>query len=334
MPSHDVTSSSAQQPAVQPRVTSGMPNTSASPLAASNPDRATASLLAPALHPNVLSAIVFIAHRGPSTTTTLSSHTLPPDGLATILAPVSADSSAAILAVVQRQLWQLGGGLRRPGRAAAVVDRQGEAQAGTWSRYRVLRFACRDGGAGCAVAVAVDGRAAGTAPRLERRCAASSWTASPRTSPATDSRAGGRVFFPSGRRRAGAGGRDGRRHGAGDGARARTWRRRAGTARPCPCTGGGDAPGADTPRPPRPRTRTSGGRWRTRPRGRSSRGGRGWCTTVGRARCRSDVAPVLAINIWEHAYYSDYQERKGEYVAGFLDRAGRNEGKKQKEQKE
>ena len=129
MPSHDVTSSSAQQPAVQPWITSGMPNTSASPLAASNPDCATAALLVPALHPTVLSTIAFIARRGPSTTTTLSSHTLLPDGPTTILTPVSVDSSAAIVAVMQHQLWQLGAtsdARAKPRQSSVVKGRRGQ----------------------------------------------------------------------------------------------------------------------------------------------------------------------------------------------------------------
>lgn len=33
-----------------------------------------------------------------------------------------------------------------------------------------------------------------------------------------------------------------------------------------------------------------------------------------------NIVPILAIDMWEHAYYLDYQERRNEYVDGFFDR--------------
>ena len=33
-----------------------------------------------------------------------------------------------------------------------------------------------------------------------------------------------------------------------------------------------------------------------------------------------NIAPILTIDMWEHAYYLDYQERRNEYVNGFFDR--------------
>lgn len=33
-----------------------------------------------------------------------------------------------------------------------------------------------------------------------------------------------------------------------------------------------------------------------------------------------NITPILAIDMWEHAYYLDYQERRNEYVNGFIDR--------------
>lgn len=43
-------------------------------------------------------------------------------------------------------------------------------------------------------------------------------------------------------------------------------------------------------------------------------------TRGGDTPLSENVTPILAINMWEHAYYLDYQERKLEYVNGVLDR--------------
>ena len=32
------------------------------------------------------------------------------------------------------------------------------------------------------------------------------------------------------------------------------------------------------------------------------------------------IIPILAIDMWEHAYYLDYQDNRKEYINGFFDR--------------
>ena len=43
-------------------------------------------------------------------------------------------------------------------------------------------------------------------------------------------------------------------------------------------------------------------------------------TSGGGNPLSDNIIPVLTIDMWEHAYYLDYQERRNEYVAGFFDR--------------
>mmetsp|Transcript_49565 Transcript_49565/g.105331 ORF Transcript_49565/g.105331 Transcript_49565/m.105331 type:complete len:523 (-) Transcript_49565:309-1877(-) len=43
-------------------------------------------------------------------------------------------------------------------------------------------------------------------------------------------------------------------------------------------------------------------------------------TSGGGNPLSEDITPILAIDMWEHAYYLDYQERRIEYVNGFFDR--------------
>lgn len=43
-------------------------------------------------------------------------------------------------------------------------------------------------------------------------------------------------------------------------------------------------------------------------------------TSVGGNPLIDNVIPILTIDMWEHAYYLDYQERRNEYVNGFFDR--------------
>ena len=43
-------------------------------------------------------------------------------------------------------------------------------------------------------------------------------------------------------------------------------------------------------------------------------------TSSGGNPLSENIIPVLAIDMWEHAYYLDYQERRNEYVTGFFER--------------
>jgi len=43
-------------------------------------------------------------------------------------------------------------------------------------------------------------------------------------------------------------------------------------------------------------------------------------TSGGGNPLSDDIIPILTIDMWEHAYYLDYQEKRNEYVSGFFDR--------------